>query len=102
MASNYKFTEEADSDLEEIHDYYEDIQEDLGKRFVKNVFEKVERIAKKPDSYSADEDSIRKAKISDFKYYIYYIIKSPIVLIIAVWHIARMPFDRKKRLQNID
>lgn len=100
MSLNYRITKKADKDLEDIFQYYEEKQQGLGKRFVQNAFQKIDRIVKKPGSYSEDKDNIRKAKVKDFKYYIYYTIKSPVVLIIAVWHVARRPFDRQKRLNS--
>ncbi|MBK8398994.1 MAG: type II toxin-antitoxin system RelE/ParE family toxin [Leptospiraceae bacterium] len=100
MGYNYKFTKKAEEDLEETYNYYEEAQEGLGSRFVINTFQKIETISAKPDSYSADSDGIRKTKVKGFKYYIYYIVKSPIFLIVAIWHTARRPFQKEERLKE--
>ncbi|MBP6740719.1 MAG: type II toxin-antitoxin system RelE/ParE family toxin [Leptospiraceae bacterium] len=42
MGFNYKFTSKADKDLDDIYEYYEDKQKGLGKRFIQNVFSKIE------------------------------------------------------------
>ncbi len=101
MGFNYKFTSKADQDLDEIYEYYEDKQKGLGKRFIENVFSKVEATSTKPEKYSADEKGIRHTGVKGFKHHIiYYVFAAPIMLVIAVWHSARRPFNKKERLED--
>jgi len=50
LGFNYKFTSKADKDLDDIYEYYEDKQKGLGKRFIQNVFSKIE--TRRPKSHS--------------------------------------------------
>lgn len=51
---------------------------------------------------SGDEDGIKKAEVKVFPFYIYYIFRNPIIIIIAIWHVDRLPFSRKDRMKDID
>lgn len=99
---DYKFKKEAKEDLDEIYKYYQENAPGKGRDFVKNLKEKLNHICKRPLSYSQDNKTeIRKAPIKNFDYYLYYIIRSPYIVIIAIWHTARLQFD-KKRMEDID
>lgn len=100
MKYKVEFTEKAKSDLREIIDYYEKKEPGVGKEFYQEVKEKNKNIKIKPIKYSEDSDGIRKTKVKGFPYYIYYILKTPLVLIIAIWHTARLPFSRKERIES--
>ena len=97
MKYKLEFTEKAKSDLRDIIEYYENNQPGLGKEFYEEVKEKNKDIKNKPDKYSEDSDGIRSTKVKRFPYYIYYILKAPLILIIAIWHTARLPFSKKER-----
>ena len=96
----YKFSKQADGDIEKSYDYYESKQNQLGKEFVQEVFNSIKSFENKPEKNPADSDGIRKAKLKKFPFYIYYVFQSPMVLIIAIWHIARLPFSSKDRLDT--
>lgn len=97
MKYKLEFTEKAKSDLKEIIGYYEKSQNGLGREFYQEVKEKNQDIKNKPDKYSEDSDGIRSTKMKKFPYYIYYILKTPLILIIAIWHTARLPFSKSER-----
>lgn len=101
MGFNYNFTSKADKDLDEIYEYYEDKQIGLGKRFIQNVFSKIETTLIKPEKNSADENGIRYTSVNGFKKHrIYYVFITPTMLVIAIWHSARQPFDKMERLDD--
>ncbi len=102
MGGSYKFEPEAERDLNEAFDYYEsqDPGIGLGDRFIKNVTDKAEKIADKPNRYFEDSNGVRKAKVPIFPFYIFYIIKEAFISIIAVWHNSRNPEGWKKRIRE--
>jgi len=100
LVGSYKFEPEAEEDLNEAFDYYERMEPGvgLGDRLIKNVIDKIENVAANPKKYSEDNLGVRKAKVSVFPFYIFYIIKGASISIIAVWHNSRNPEGWKKRI----
>ena len=100
MAGSYKFEPEAEEDLNEAFDYYEskDPGIGLGDRFLKNIFDKADEVALKPDKYPEDSLGVRKAKVPIFPFYIFYIIKETFISIIAIWHNNRSSKGWQKRI----
>ncbi|MBP7280272.1 MAG: type II toxin-antitoxin system RelE/ParE family toxin [Leptospiraceae bacterium] len=85
------FTEEANQDLREAVLWYENQQSGIGKKLAIEVIEKIHKLEIKPDAYSADDKGLRKTSLNSFPYFIYYAFnKSPLVLVIAIWHKSRL------------
>jgi plasmid stabilization system protein ParE len=97
-----KFTIKAKQDLEESVKFYEDKKVGLGKDFLNTIKLKMQQIQSHPENNLTDKDGIKRAKIKVFPFYIYYIFKNSFVIIIAIWHIARIPFSKEERIQYID
>jgi plasmid stabilization system protein ParE len=62
----------AQKELDEAIEWYEDKQEDLGKRFLKEVQRKIEVIVKQPDYYAIRQSFLREVKVQNFPYHIIY------------------------------
>lgn len=102
MEEKLKFTEEAKADIKEAASFYNEKEnQKLADDFLSEINDKLIQIQKKPDSYSEDADGVRKTFLKRFPYYIYYIVFSPIILIVAVWHKKRNPDSLNKRVEKI-
>ncbi len=101
MENKIKFTKKAKQDLEESVKFYKDRKFGLGQDFLNTRKERVFQIQADPENNPSDNGGIKKAKIRVFPFYIYYIFKNSLVIIIAFWHRARLPFPREERLKYI-
>lgn len=82
-------------DIEEAKDYYEKIQNGLGRKFVSRLQSTVLAIKRNPYFSSIRYDDIRCAQIKRFPYLIHYHINENefIVIIVAVYSTHREPFE---------
>lgn len=101
MLNKIKFSDKAKNDLRESVKFYEDRQIGLGKIFLNTIQEKTIQIQSRPEINPPSQDEIRKAKVKTFPFYIYYIFRSQVILIIAIWHVARLPFSNKDRIETV-
>ena len=79
-----EFHAQAREELAESAQWYEERKVGLGEEFLDEIENKLERIARKPNSYSTVYEDVRQASLSRFPYIIYYIIKSPFVFILSI------------------
>lgn len=100
MAGKYRFTEQAKQDLKETVLYYEGKQTGLGEKIYHRVSEKNDSVCEKLEKYSEDSSGIRRTEVRGFSHYLYYLIKAPWIVIIAVWHTARKPFSIQNRIEE--
>ncbi|MBP6739375.1 MAG: type II toxin-antitoxin system RelE/ParE family toxin [Leptospiraceae bacterium] len=95
------FTDEANQDLLEAVNWYEKQQKGIGKKLANEVIIKIKKLEIKPDSFSSDETGLRRASLKSFPYFIYYLHRMPIVLIVAVWHKSRLKNVVEKRVVKL-
>jgi len=83
-------TVEAQADILEIKQWYDDCQPGLGKRFWGAVTHMLDLLQERPLAYPVDSESdspdIRKARIKRFPYFILYRVKGDEVTILSVVH----------------
>ncbi|MCB1158839.1 MAG: type II toxin-antitoxin system RelE/ParE family toxin [Leptospiraceae bacterium] len=100
MAEKYRLRREAKEELVSAAEWYENKQPGLGEEFYNEALEKIEKISNKPNSYSTFFKNFRKASLEKFPYWIVYIVQSPIVLVLSVWHKKRDPEALQKKLEK--
>lgn len=88
---NYKLTilPLAKIDLEEIASWYETIDKNLGKRFLKCIKEEIRILRVKPLLYQIRYDETRVALIQTFPYLIHFEIDKKEIVIKAIIHTSR-------------
>lgn len=69
-----RFTDDAEMDLDESYNWYENQKSDLGIEFVRSVNRTLEFIQDNPLLYKSVYKYVRKAKIYKFPFNIYYLI----------------------------
>jgi len=84
---------EAEKDIQQIQDWYEEQGKGLGNKFILSLSEAIKLLRKFPKIYAEVENEIRKAVLSKYPYAVYY---SPneaegIVDILAIIHTSRSP-----------
>jgi plasmid stabilization system protein ParE len=90
MSLRVAFRPEAQGDLLQAHDWYEQ-QAGLGDAFSDRAEEAIERIQRMPRMYAMVFRDVRRAKIRRFPYLIYYRVQQDRIEVIAVLHGSRDP-----------
>ena len=92
--------DDAELELMEAIDYYNAINENLSKEFVKLFFDSLTSISQNPFLYQKVYKNIRQCVMLKFPYILYYTVNGQTeeVAIYAVYHTSRNPKIWKKRL----
>ena len=88
---------EAQNDIREAAQWYEEREVGLGVRFVREVRASLERIADERLTFQIIEQDVRRALLHKFPYSIYFVSDRDAVPVIAVLHQHRRPGTWKSR-----
>ena len=91
MAYQLIIKPEAECDLEEAVDWYENRQPGLGQEFLECVEEVFNRIRVMPTTSPIARHSARLALVRRFRYVICYIFENDTVYVVSVFHSRRNP-----------
>jgi plasmid stabilization system protein ParE len=89
----------AEADIQEVHDYLDQVREGLGTQFanhLRNVFESLES---SPEMYGVVWKDIRAARVQKFQYVVYYVVFPSRVEVLAVLHGARAARSWRSRIE---
>ena len=97
---NYKILirPEAEYDLEEIYQWYEENSRGLGSVFIRVVDASLAVIQRSPGAYPIVYKKIRRKLMRRFPYGIFYVLESETIYIVACFHVKRDPQQWQKRL----
>jgi plasmid stabilization system protein ParE len=92
------FSIKAEKEILKSWKWYEEIQQALGDRFVKEVTHQIQKIAESPFQYSRKIKEFREVALSVFPFLIVYRMNSQenIARIISVFHTSRNPYKKFK------
>ena len=88
---------EAEADLTEAYEYYENCRENLGSDFLLCVEETLSRISKNPNNNKIVYKEVRRALVKRFPYGVFYIVQGLDILVIGVLHARKSPSHGQKR-----
>ena len=94
----FSFHPEADTELFEAIDYYEECEAGLGCDFSIEAYSAIKNILDYPNAWPVLEDDIRRCLINRFPFGILYSIEEDDIFILAVMHLHRAPDYWKHRL----
>ena len=97
MRRSSLLSSEAEADLAEAFDWYEQQQRDLGREFVAKVEESLDRILSNPRQYQEVRQGVRRAVMNRFPYSLFYLLDEGEVVVLAVEHQGRHPERWKRR-----
>ena len=95
---NFTFHPEAENELEDARDFYDDREFGLGSHFLDEVRATVDRIIEYPNSWPLYSHRTRRCICNRFPYSVIYRHTETEVTIYAVAHHSRKPGYWKKRL----
>lgn len=82
----------AQLDFEDATAWYETQKKGLGRRFVDDFDNLLERIAAHPKQFTQVAWDIRRALMKRFPYAVYFAISEPTISVVAILHQSRHPF----------
>ena len=91
MTRGSVFRPEAQADLLQMRDWYEQQQSGLGEAFSVAIDEAINRLAAMPEMYPMVFRDVRRVKLRKFPYLIYYRVLLDRIEVIAVLHGSRDP-----------
>jgi plasmid stabilization system protein ParE len=89
---------EAEADIRTIYGYLEQVRLGLGKKFLSQLTEVLERIESFPELYGVVWQDVRAARLKKFRYVLYYVIFQDRVEILGVIHGSRHESAWKSRM----
>ncbi|MFT4176531.1 MAG: type II toxin-antitoxin system RelE/ParE family toxin [Luteolibacter sp.] len=93
-------TPAAQKDIEQVFQWYEAQEEDLGFRFLRAVDGAFARIEKRGESFALRVREYRRIPLEVFPYLIYFKIKGDQIVVNFVVHTARNPSFLSRRLRH--
>lgn len=97
MAYKVSIRKEAEADIAEAYQYYEDCHPNLGSTFMLCIDEALSRIERNPCQYSVVGKKIRRALVKRFTYGIFYTLNGNEIIILAAAHARRNPTHWQSR-----
>ncbi|MGH2574722.1 MAG: type II toxin-antitoxin system RelE/ParE family toxin [Ignavibacteria bacterium] len=91
---------DAESDIEEAYEWYEERSKGLGEEFINEVDDCLLRIQTNPNIYSKVYKKTHRGLLKKFPYGIFYIIQRNKVVILGCFHFKRSPKHWKSRAKQ--
>ncbi|MBX2916949.1 MAG: type II toxin-antitoxin system RelE/ParE family toxin [Cyclobacteriaceae bacterium] len=92
MPLKYLLSREAEDDLLDAYDWYEQQRVGLGEEFLESMESARETILKNPETYRIRyKKRIRAFLVNRFPYLILYILENETVNVVAIFHTSRNP-----------
>ncbi len=94
-----EFLTEAQNELDDAIEFYNSDQGGLGKRFLEEILNTLDRIIKYPEAWHPLSGSIRRCQTRRFPFGIIYTVIEDLILVIAVSHLHRKPNYWQNRIE---
>jgi len=88
---------EAESDIEDAYQWYEEQRKGLGENFLLCIEEALARVSRNPQIYSAIYIDVRRILIHRFPFGVFFIENEDFISVLAVLHARRDPKKWKLR-----
>jgi len=89
-------------ELREAFTWYEQQEKGLGHEFLISTNAAKSSLERNPEMYPKVFKDIRRAPVQRFPFSIYYVVRSELLYILAVFHARRNPDQWKKRLSETE
>ena len=94
--------DEAKAETREAARWYEQQQEDLGKRFLNAVRSPTQKVRTRPHLFRQFDGPFRRYIIKGFPYAVIYAVRDDVIYVLAVMHMKRKPGYWKQRWSQFD
>ncbi|NEP61285.1 MAG: type II toxin-antitoxin system RelE/ParE family toxin [Symploca sp. SIO2G7] len=98
MAYQVLVLPEAEQDLEDAYNWYEEQNTGLGSEFIRVVDASFSTIQRNPFASAVVYQQVRRKLIRKFPYSLLYIVRDEIIVIVACFHVKRDPQQWQRHL----
>jgi plasmid stabilization system protein ParE len=95
---SFHFHPDAEAELSEAIQYYEEVEPGLGQDFAVEVYSAVQRVIAYPRTWMVLDGEVRRSLVRRFPYGVLYSEEGDGILIVAVMHLHREPGYWKGRV----
>jgi plasmid stabilization system protein ParE len=88
---------EAQTEIQEAFDYYEDKNEGLGFDFIRSLDASLQSVKRNPFSYQTIYKRSRRALLRKFPYALFYVVEQNRIIVIACFNQRRRPIEWHRR-----
>ena len=89
---------EAEADLSEAFAWYEEHVSGLGSDFLLNIEAAILSIQRNPEAYPSIYKNVRRCLVRRFPFGIFYLEEESKIIILAIFHVRRVPRKWKNRM----
>lgn len=97
MSYSLVIRSEAELDIQDAYQFYEERSQGLGSEFVRSIDACISKIGRNPRAYPTVYRQIRRVLIRKFPYGIFYLVENRKIIVIACFHVKRDPKHWQKR-----
>jgi toxin ParE1/3/4 len=90
---------EAEEEMHEAFDWYEQRRKGLGDAFLRSVEDALIEIQLRPESFPIVHKNVRRTLIRRFPFGVYFAVESDVIEIVAVYHGKRDPSGWHRRVR---
>jgi plasmid stabilization system protein ParE len=88
---------EAEREIQEAFDWYEERSEGLGLEFLRAADACLSTVRRNPEAFPVVHEQVRRALLRRFPYALFYLLRDDTIVVIACFHIKRSPADWQRR-----
>src|SRR5207253_2189401 len=89
---------EAEHEIQEAFDWYEERSEGLGAEFLRAADACLSGVQRSPESYQVVHDEVHRALLRRFPYALFYLVREDTIIVLACFHVKRNPADWHRRI----
>ena len=89
---------EAEREIQEAFDWYEERSEGLGTEFLRTADACLSGVQRSPEAYQVVHAGVRRALLRKFPYALFYLVRDDKIIVLACFHIKRSPADWQRRV----
>jgi toxin ParE1/3/4 len=89
---------EAEREIQEAFDWYEERNEGLGLEFLRAADACLSGVRRNPEGFSVIHEQVRRALLRKFPYAIFYVVREDTIVVLACFHVKRSPADWRRRV----
>ncbi|MEJ2424987.1 MAG: type II toxin-antitoxin system RelE/ParE family toxin [Candidatus Thiodiazotropha sp.] len=93
MSYTLTIRKEAERDIDEQFNYYEEKREGLGHNYLLCIEEALGKLQRNPLAYRKIHNELRRLPIKRFPHRIFYLVQNNNVIVTAVFHVRKAPIS---------
>ncbi|OLE55926.1 MAG: addiction module toxin RelE [Acidobacteria bacterium 13_1_20CM_3_53_8] len=98
MTYNVIVRPEAEREIQEAFDWYEEQSEGLGLDFLRAADACLSVVQRNPSAFQSVHKQVRRALLRRFPYMLFYLVKEDTIIVLACFHVKRSPADWQRRV----